>query len=966
MTPPDDWPRVKLVLEGALAREGALREAYLAEACGTDPALRAQIERLLAAQDDAGTFLETPAALLLAESSVTEDLCGRVVGCYRLESRLGAGGMGEVYLARDTRLNRDVALKVLPDAVAADADRLARFKREAQLLASLNHPHIGAIYGFEESGRIHALVLELVEGPTLADRIAQGPLPLDEALPIARQIVEAIEAAHEHGVIHRDLKPANIKLRPDETVKVLDFGLAKAFERGAGGPISLPLSPTPPIPAATRIGMILGTASYMSPEQARGKTVDKRTDIWAFGCVLYEMLTGRRPFEGEDVTEIIVRIVEHEPDFSALPASTPLPVRRLLRRCLQKDRLSRLPDIGVARIEIDDALAAAADVDSPTIEAQQGRGQVRRAWIAAAALIVAAIAATLGYSRLPPRESRLLVRTSIPLADRLDLNVTQPALAVSPDGTRIVYRTLGGGPLYSRQLNEAESSLIAGTEGAVTPFFSPDGRWLAFFVGPALKKVSFTGGAVVTVAVLPVNAGAQEYRGAAWADNGTIVFASSTGAGLFTVSEQGGEPKPLTTLDPNGHEMNHRWPHFLPGGRAVIFTVKSASLESFDDAQIVVRSLDTGAQHPVAQGGSARYVPTGHLVYARAGGLYAVRFDAARLAAIGAPVKVAEAVITHPNSGAAQFAISETGTLVYAAGDSTTAERPLVWVDRSGIARPVADRQASFWWPRISPDGRRIAVDIDAAFSKIWVVDVERGTFTRASPLAGNHERAEWLPDGTHVTFGADPTGSGAYRLFSDRVDGTGSATLLFEGVQSSSPLDWSPDGQWLLYRQTSAATGHDLWVYAAGDRKSTPFLQTPANESLAVFSPDSRWVAYVSDESGRSEVYVRPFPGPGTRTPVSIDGGTAPLWSRDGRELFFARGDTLFTVPVSPGPTFRSGAVRRLFSGPYGFDDVYLNYDAAPDGQHFVMPRSRVDSAPRQLELVLNWFDELNRLAGQ
>jgi eukaryotic-like serine/threonine-protein kinase len=964
MKPLDDWPRVKLVLEGALARGGADREAYLAEACGTDPALRAQVEILLSAQDRAGTFLETPAALLLDESRVHEDLSGRVVGSYRLGSRLGAGGMGEVYLARDTRLNRDVALKVLPDAVAADADRLARFKREAQLLASLNHPHIGAIYGFEESGRIHALVLELVEGPTLADRIAQGPFPLDEALPIARQIVEAVEAAHDHGVIHRDLKPANIKLRPDGTVKVLDFGLAKAFARGDAG--SIPLSPTPPSPAATGIGMIVGTASYMSPEQARGKTVDKRTDIWAFGCVLYEMLTGRRPFDGEDVTGIVVRIVEREPDFSALPASTPVPVRRLLRRCLEKDRLKRLPDIGVARIEIDDALAAPADVESPAIAAPPVRTQARRAWIAAAALIAASIAATLAYSRFPPRESRLLVRTSIPLADRLELSITQPTLTVSPDGTRIVYRTVGSGPLHSRLLNEAESFAIAGTEGAVTPFFSPDGRWLAFFVGPALKKVSFTGGAVVTVAILPVNAGAQEYRGAAWADDGTIVFASSSSAGLFTVSDQGGEPKPLTTLDRNGNEMSHRWPHFLPGGRAVLFTVKSTSLESFDDAQIVVRSLDTGAQHPVAQGGSAQYVPTGHLVYARAGALYAVKFDATRLGVIGAPVKVAEAVITHPNSGGAQFAISETGTLVYAAGDSRTAERPLLWVDRSGSARPVTDRQASFWWPRISPDGRRIAVDIDAAFSKIWVVDVERGTFTRASQLAGNHERAEWRPDGTHVTFGADPTGSGAYRLFSDRVDGSGTAALLLESAQSPSPLDWSPDGQWLLYRQTGADTGHDLWVYSARDRRSTPFLQSPAEESSAVFSPDGRWVAYVSDESGRSEVYVRPFPGPGTRTPISINGGTVPLWSRDGRELFFASGDTLFTVPVSLGTPFTSGVVRRLFSGPYGFDDVYRNYDVAPDGQRFVMPRSRMDSAPRQLELVLNWFDELNRLAPE
>jgi hypothetical protein len=960
----DDWPRVKLVLEGALACEGADREAYLGEACGTDAALRAQIEILLAGHDCANTFLETPAALLLEEPRVREDLSGRVMNSYRLVSHLGAGGMGEVYLARDTRLHRDVALKVLPDALAADADQIARFKREAQLLASLNHPHIGSIYGFEESEGTHALVLELVEGPTLADRIAHSPLPLDEALPIARQIVEALEAAHEHGVVHRDLKPANIKLRPDGTVKVLDFGLAKALERGASAAVSLSMPATPMRPDATGIGVILGTPSYMSPEQARGKFVDKRSDIWAFGCVLYEMLSGRRPFEGEDATEVIVHIIEREPDLDLLPASTPASVRRLLRRCLEKDRLKRLPDIGVARIEIDDALAAPAAVDSSTMAAAPSGARVGPTWIVAAALIIASIVATLAYTRFPSTESRPLVRASIPLAERLEIGNLQPTFAISPDGTRVVYQTLGGGPLYSRRLNEAESSVIAGTEGALSPFFSPDGEWLAFFVGQALKKVAFAGGAVITVATLPLNVGTQGYRGGSWGDDGTIVFASSTGAGLFGVPNQGGEAKPLTTIDRNANETSHRWPHLLPGGRAVLFTVKSTNLQSFDDAQIVVRSLDTGEQHPVAQGNSAQYLPTGHLLYPRAGALYAVRFDAARLAVTGAPIKVADAVITQPTSGAPQIAVSRTGTLVYAAGGSRTAERPLLWVDRSGTARPVTDRQAPFWWPRLSPDGKHIAVTIDAAFSRIWVLDVERGTFTRASQLTGDQDRAQWMPDGAHVTFSADPGGSGAVRLFSDRVDGTGSATLLLDSAQSSSPLDWSPDGRKLLYWQIGAFTGQDVWVYSADDRTVTPFLQSPSNEWSATFSPDGRWVAYASDESGRAEVYVRPFPGPGTRSQVSIDGGTAPVWSRDGHELFFAKGDTLFTVAVSLGGTFTSSTARRLFSGPYSFDEMTVSYDVTPDGQHFLVPRSRVDSAPRQLELVLNWFEELNRLA--
>jgi serine/threonine-protein kinase len=961
----DDWPRVKLVLEGALAREGADRQAYLAEVCGSDAVLRGRIDRLLTAEDPAGTFLETPAAVLL-EPRIHEDLSGRVIGSYRLMSRLGAGGMGEVYRARDTRLNRDVAFKVLPNAFAANADRLARFKREAQVLASLNHPHIGSIYGVEESGSTQALVLELVEGPTLADRIAQGPLPLDEALPVARQIAEAIEAAHDHRIIHRDLKPANIKLRPDGTVKVLDFGLARAFDPSGEASESVSVSPAQASPVTSDLGRILGTAAYMSPEQARGKLVDRRCDIWAFGCVLYEMLTGRQLFAGADVTEILARIVEQEPNLEALPDSTPAPVRRLLRRCLEKDRRRRLPDIGAARLEIDDALAAGANVDSPAAGMPPTRKRVHPAWIIASALIVASVVGPLVYVRWSQSESRPAVRASIPLAERFEFGLLgqQPALAISRDGTRVVYRTLGGGPLYSRLLNETESTLLAGTDGALCPVFSPDGRWLAFFVGPTLKKMSFSGGGVITVATLPHSVGAQGYRGADWSDDGTIAFSSSTGAGLFGVSDQGGEAKPLVAIDRSADEWSHRWPHFLPGGRAILFTVKTTHLQSFDDAQIVVRSLDTGAQHPVAQGNSAKYVPTGHVIYARAGALYAVRFDTARLAATGAPVKVADGILTHPDTGAAQVAISQTGALVYAAGDSRTAERPLMWVDRRGTARPVIDRQAPYWWPRISPDGRRIAVTIDGAFSKLWVLDIERGTFARASQLAGDQDRAQWTPDGGRVTMGVDTTGSGTVRLFTASADGSSDATVLVENAPAVHALNWSPDGRWLLYGQTGATTGRDVWIYSRDARTSKPWLENPPNEFSASFSTDGKWVAYVSDESGRAEVYVRPFPGPGSRTQISIDGGSAPVWSRDGRELFFAKGDTLFTTAVSLGRKLTIGPVRPLFSGPYSFDEVIVNYDVMPDAQHFVVPRSRIDSAPRRLELVLNWFEELKRLA--
>ncbi|HET9475731.1 MAG TPA: protein kinase, partial [Steroidobacteraceae bacterium] len=720
---------------------------------------------------------------------------------------------------------------------------------------------------------------------------------------------------------------------------------------------SAPQSPTLTSTGAPPVSTILGTVPYMSPEQARGKAVDKRCDIWAFGCILYEMLTGRRPFQGTNVTEIAARILEHEPDFDALPAATPAAVRRLLHRCLEKDRAKRLPDIGVARLEIDDALAAHPD------DALKIRKRLGAAWIASALLVAAAVIGALVYSRWPAPPSLSPVRASIQLAGPLDFAFQQPSFAISPDGTRVVYRTRDGGLLHSRQLREDRSSVIAGTEGASTPFFSPDGRWLGFFVGSSLRKVSFAGGAVLTVATLPSNDGAQGYRGAAWAENGTIAFAPATGAGLFAVSERGGEATQLTVIDREANEAAHRWPQFLPGGKAVLFTVKSTHLQSFDDAQIVVRSLETGEQLAVAQGDSAHYLPTGHLVYARAGALYAVRFDAERFAVRGVPVKVADGVVTHPESGGAQVAISRSGTLAYAAGDARTAERPLLWVDRNGAPRPVTNRQAAYWWPRLSPDGRHIAVVVDAPFSKIWVLDIERGTFTRASQLAGDQDRAVWMPDGVHVTFSGHPAGSEAVRLYNDRFDGAGTPKIVFDGGETPSPLSWSPDGQRLLYREIGATTAQDVWIYSAEDGSTKPFLQSAANEWSASFSPDGRWVAYVSDESGRAEVYVRPLTGSG-QWQISVDGGAGPVWSRDGSELFFGKGDTLFVATVTRNGAFHGGAIRRLFSGPYSFDEVRVNYDVSQDGQHFLVPRSRIDSAPRQLEVVLNWFEEVNRLA--
>ena len=824
-----------------------------------------------------------------------------------------------------------------------NADRIARFKREAQLLASLNHSHIGAIYGFEEDAGTYALVLELVEGPTLADRIAQGPLPLDEALPIAREIAEALEAAHEHRIIHRDLKPANIKLRPDGSVKVLDFGLAEAFDPGG---------------AAESAGFA-GTAAYMSPEQARGKSIDKRCDIWAFGCVLYEMLTGRRPFEGQDVTDVLARIVEQEPDFHALPAATPAPIRRLLQRCLEKDRRKRLPDIGVARIEIDDALTT-PDEASPT--------RVRPAWIVAAALAGALIAGVVLYARSPPTASPPLVRASIPLEGQLDFAVQQLAFAVSPDGSRIVYRTVGGGPLRIRQLHDAQSTAIAGTEDASTPFFSPDGRWLGFFVGQTLKKVSVTGSAVVTIATLPRYVGAQGYRGAAWSDDGTIAFAPSTGAGLFGVSDRGGEAKPLTVIDPRANEAAHRWPHFLPGGKAILYTVKATHLQSFDDAQIVVRSLETGEQHAVAQGTfgavSAHGAPG-----LRARGRFvrhAVRPRSARCHRRAGQGRRRSHHASRKRRRASRDLQERNAGLC---GGRFQVRRATAAMGRSQRRCATRHRSASFvlvatHLSRRAASRRRhrrgVLEDLGPRRRARHAHAREPARRRSGSRRVDARRRAR------NVRRRYDRPRRGQLALAQVRRHRQRHAGV--RGRQVAHAPGWSPDGRKLLYRQTGATTGQDVWLYSIDDRTATPFLQGPANETSASFSPDGRWVAYVSDESGAAQVYVRPVHGPG-RSQVSVDGGTAPVWGRDGRELFFAKGDTLFAAPVTLGETFSSGAVRRLFSGPYTFDVLavnYLqtvNYDVAPDGQRFLVPGNQAP-APHQLELVLNWFEDLNRLA--
>ena len=882
--------------------------------------------------------------------------------------------MGKVWRAHHSGLKRDDALKVLPDAFVSDPDRLARFRREAQVLASLNHPNIAHVYGLEQSDGVQALVMELVEGPTLADRIAQGPIPVDEALPIANQIADAVEAAHERGIIHRDLKPANIKVRPDGTVKVLDFGLAKALEPSAG--MDATASPTITSPAMmTRGGALLGTAAYMSPEQARGKGVDRRSDIWAFGCVLYEMLTGRRAFRGETVSETLADVLKSEPQWTALPADTPARVRRIARHCLEKDSRQRVHDIADVRLALEGAFETVA-AEPPAVAIPRLRVWQRPA---AAVTIAASIATTAGLamwaltrSAAPPPARLLRFTVSPPSRESLAAtNPNDPDVTISPDGTRIVYVAGGGGPqqLYMRVLDQLDARRLENLENPRTPFISPDGNWIGFFGEPnVLKKVTVNGGPAVTICA--IDAGP---RGASWGADDTIVFATNaTSTGLFRVSAGGGKAEMLTKPDPQKGEQDHYWPELLPGGRAVLFTILSASGAAQN--AIAVLNLQTGQQKVLVPGGSyPRYVPTGHIVYGVEGTLRAVAFDPGRLEVRGSPVPVLQGVVTKP-SGAASFAVAQDGSLVYIArGIQSAVERTLVWVDREGREESLKAPLRAYTSLRISPDGTRLALEVRDQANDIWIWDLGRATLTRLTVDAGFDGAPVWTPDGRRIVFSSDRGVATNANLYWQAADGTGAVERLMES-ESLSPAvasAFSPDGTRLLFTQPSpgGATGLDIHILPlAGERRATTLVQTTFEEGNAEVSPDGRWVAYESNESGRSEIYVRPFPNVDEgKWTVSTGGGAQPLWARNGRELFYvAQPARLMAASIQPGATFAAGDPRLLFEGRYARPGLRGTYDVAPDGRRFLMLKeneSAPQTAPPELVVVPNWLEELKRL---
>ena len=889
------------------------------------------------------------------------------VGPYEINGLIGVGGMGEVYRATDTKLKRDVAIKVLPAALASDPDRLARLQREAELLAALNHPNIAAIYGVEDfrgggtsDPPTIALAMELVEGPTLADRIAYGAIPFDEALGLAKQIAEALEAAHERGIVHRDLKPANIKVRTDGRVKVLDFGLAKEHERGSGssGP---GLTSVRQAPALTEMGMILGTAAYMSPEQAKGRPSDKRSDIWAFGCVLYEMLTGRCTFAGEDFSDTLAAVLRGQPDWSALPPETPIAIRRLLRRLLAREWRARLADMADARLEIEEA---SREEPIPTAVPPSRRREY--AWASAA---VALLLTTIGLALWTPTAEAPDASPSV----RFDLlppdGVTGiGSVGLSPNGRLLAFVAMSGGraALWIRPLDAVAAQIVQGTEGMDPDFFwSPDSRQIGFFSDGGLKTVSATGGSPRVVATLP---GGAKYTGT-WGVNGDILLGEMSQAmtlsvapldvaaavgGLLRVSEAGGEPAPASELD-GSQERFHTLPHFLPDGRHYLFLAGGRESGSY------VGSLDSSARVPLPGVASAVvYSPSGHVLFVRDGALMAQRFDPDRLELSGQATAIVNNFV-RPGVRTGSFSVSASGTLTYSLAGAREQSR-LVWFDRSGTELGVAAPNAVYVNPELSKDDRYVAWD-EGPFpsSDTWVRDLERGLTTRFTSTPGPDGIPQWSPDGKTIVFRADGDYPG--QMYQLAFGVVGDRALLLTSDEPNTPTDWSVDGRYLVY-----ASSDDVWLLQLSDRTPQRVTQTPFVESDARISPDGRWIAYQSNEGGIGrpvDVYLHSLSGNGTKVQVSTMGGIVPRWSRDGKELYYLTPDRmLMAVPIDfDGDEPRIGVPSPLFQARVS--RVALRaYAVSRDGRFLV--NTLVDDAARTpIRVALNWFEELDRLAA-
>jgi eukaryotic-like serine/threonine-protein kinase len=875
---------------------------------------------------------------------------GTKLGPYEIVSQVGAGGMGEVYRARDTRLGRMVAVKVLPHEVSLDTERRKRFEYEARTISTLNHPHICALYDIGHENQTDYLVLEYLEGETLDQRLDKGAMPLGQALRYGVEIADALDKAHRQGVIHRDLKPANIMLTKSGA-KLLDFGLAK-LEKGAlltSG--TLAAIPTEDL-KLTAEGALVGTLQYMPPEQLEGKQADARTDIFALGCVLYEMVGGRPAFTAKTKASLVAAILTSEPPhMSSLQPLSPPGLNRVITACLAKDPEARWQNTADLARE----LTWLAEAESTPV--RENAGAAHRYWLAVllAAILGAAIGAIavhqFAVSQAPLAQSVRFAIT-LPVGEALHEYANSP-VALSMDGKLIAYTVNRGDErgIYVRTLDSLDGKWLPGTEQGSNPFFSPDNRWLGFEAGGALKKISLEGGAPQTLCDTPF------FTGAAWGPNDEIIFTPVFSAGLWGIAASGGRPRRLAAPDAKQGEHAYLWPEMLPGGETVLFTVWKNG--TFDQSQIAIMSLKTGNKSVLVDGGFyARYASSGHIIYERAGNLLAVPFDLEKLRVTGPPVTVLQGVLADVSEGAADFSMSQNGVLAYVPGTEKVISRSLLWADRSGRAKLVTEAARPYGSPRISPDGRRVALWTEDAMANIWVYELSRGTMTKVSYGADDHSEA-WSPDGRQLAF--ESSRSGVHQLYVRAADGTGDEEQVTKGEYEHYLADWSPDGRYLMYTEFHPETGADLWVLDLRNHSPRPFLTTPFAEKAAVFSPDGAWVAYVSNVSGQNEVYVQPFEGSGRKWQISNEGGEEPVWARSGHELFYRRGGKVMSVPVTTSPTFTAGNPTPVFSGAYHYNIVPSRaYDVAPDGRFLIKADS--EAASHQINIVLGWGEELRR----
>jgi Tol biopolymer transport system component len=895
---------------------------------------------------------------------------GDRLGHYQVLSPLGAGGMGQVFRARDSRLNRDVAIKIVSDGFASDPERLARLTREAHSLAALNHPHIAHIYGIEDDGDTHALVMELVEGEDLAIRLSRGKLPLPEVLNIARQIAEAVEAAHEKGIVHRDLKPSNIMIDGDGRVRVLDFGLATAPEP-AFHDTSSAATVTSPAKLTGR-GVIVGTPAYMSPEQVTGQAADKRCDVWAFGCVLFEMLSGRRAFDGRDTHDAMMAVASQEPDWSTLPAGAPAAVRKLLKRCLDKNRKRRLSDMGVVRLELEEMTDGAA-VPAPPAPVPPPRGRERTRVIAPTVIALAGIAAAAYVALRPAADlSRAMIRVSADVGAPISLNISQGASAVlSAKGDRLVFvgqprSGSGAQRLYTRRLDTLTTTPIAGTDGAMNPFFSPDGEWLGFFANSKLRKIAVAGGTAIDLADV------RNARGGSWGDDNQIVFTPDFYSGLWRVPAGGGTAVQLTV--PADDRTTHRWPHVLPGSKAVIYTSNS-SLFAYENSDVVLQPLPGGTPRVLQKNAFfGQYLTSGHLIFIHKGALHAAPFDPNAMAISGEALPVLDDVSTGSLfTGAAQFSTSNDGTAVYVAGRNFTSG--FTTLDRSGKRDLMLPEIHNWGNPQFSPDGRRFAFDMfDGVQADVWVYDLAGRSLSRLTHSPRVDVKPIWSPDGKRIAFITQDD----YRFRTDwqLADGSGGAKTLIGNEIISIPTSFHPSGRYLAYVELTSKTGFDAKVaeldfHANGDwrlGRTIDISSTPASELEPMFSPDGRWIAYGSAHTGRSEIYVRPFPDLNGTWQVSTEGGAFPTWSKSGNELLFATLDQrIMSVSyAADGGSFRATAPRtwtnerHQLSGP----TFMRNFVSFPDGERVAFSKAADsgDQSSDPVVMVFNFFDELRR----